>query len=73
MSWKESRRLFRAAVLTMHVLLGMLLSLAVLILPLRRRLVHKIGPWWLGRRAPLRRINVIGPNNGLGGSWLLFI
>ena len=59
MTWKEWRRLARAAVLVLHVLLGMLLALAVLVLPLRRGLSSKLGPWWLRRGAAILGVRVM--------------
>lgn len=45
----------------MHVLLGMLLTLAVLPLPsrLRARLVRGLGPWWLRRGAAILGVKVM--------------
>ncbi|HEV2110630.1 MAG TPA: lysophospholipid acyltransferase family protein [Gammaproteobacteria bacterium] len=43
----------------MHVLLGMLLAIAVLILPLRQRLVRGFGPWWLRRGAAILGVKVM--------------
>ena len=59
MTWKEWRRLARAAVLFLHVLLGMLLALAVLLLPMRRRLAHRLGPWWLRRGIAILGVRVM--------------
>ena len=59
MTWREWRRLARAAVLFLHVLLGMLLALAVLILPMQRKLARKLGPWWLRRGAAILGVKVM--------------
>jgi 1-acyl-sn-glycerol-3-phosphate acyltransferase len=60
-NWKETTRLARAAVLFVHVLLGALLSLAVLLLPvgLRARHAPKLGTWWLKRGAVILGVKVM--------------
>ncbi len=63
MTWRAWRRIARAAVLSLHVLLGMLLALAVLILPLPRRLARKLGPWWLRRGAAILGVKVMVHGN----------
>ena len=63
MTWKDWRRITRAAVLASHVLLGVLLALAVLPLPARRRVVRRLGPWWLRRAAAVLGIKVMVHGN----------
>jgi len=60
-TWKEWRRLVRAAVLFMHVLLGVVLAAAVLLLTgrARTRAVRKLGPWWLRRGVTILGVKVI--------------
>lgn len=59
MTWKSWRRFARVAVLLLHVLLGVLLALTVLPLPSRRRVVRKLGPWWLRRAAAILGVKVM--------------
>ena len=57
----QLRRLFRATLLTLHVLLAVLLALTVLVLPiapLRRRL-PRIGAWWLSRGVAILGVKVL--------------
>lgn len=61
MGWKGMRRLLRAAVLAAHMLLGASVALSVLLLPdaLRRRVVPRVGGWWLRRGAAIIGIKVM--------------
>ncbi len=66
-------RILRAAVLTAHVLLGVLLALAVLPMPprLRAQSVRKLGPWWLRRGAVIVGLRVLARGRPAPGPVLL--
>ena len=61
MNWKELRRLARAAALFMHVLWGILLSFAVLLLPPRWRAgwISRVSSGWLRRGAVILGVKVM--------------
>ena len=56
---RELRRLYRAALLATHLLLGVFLVLAVLLLPAMRRQVNKLAAAWLRRASAVLGIKVL--------------
>ncbi|HEY4126577.1 MAG TPA: lysophospholipid acyltransferase family protein [Gammaproteobacteria bacterium] len=59
--YRELRRLLRASLLTVHVLLGVSLALGVLLLPFgaMRRRVPAISAWWLSRGIAVLGVRVL--------------
>ena len=56
---RELRRLYRAAALLAHVLLGAAIACAILPLPTRARLARRLAPWWLRRGASVLGVRVM--------------
>ena len=57
--FRELRRLLRAGSLILHVLLGVAMALAVLLLPWLHRQVPKLAAWWLRRGVAVLGVRVL--------------
>jgi 1-acyl-sn-glycerol-3-phosphate acyltransferase len=59
--YRDLRRIVRASLLTLHVLLGVLMAIGVLALPFRalRRQVPRLAAWWLRRGVMILGVRVL--------------